>query len=118
MAYRSAIKGAADDLDVLNDLPDVIAMWVFKAFGLHLSLTEARQCARAALNPPDDHPSLPSPVRGAGDEDCETALRKLVAHFEGGEDHGEGAFDESCPDCVALEEARALLRRLDSPAYE
>lgn len=39
----------------------------------------------------------------------EGALSALIVHFEGDELHDEGAFDIECPDCVALEAARALL---------
>lgn len=39
----------------------------------------------------------------------EGALGGLIRHFEGGGDHDEGAFDETCADCIALAEARAAL---------
>ncbi|PSA72837.1 hypothetical protein, partial [Corynebacterium diphtheriae] len=45
--------------------------------------------------------------RRAGE--LEGALSALITHFEGDELHDEGAFDIECPDCVALEAARALL---------
>ncbi len=31
-------------------------------------------------------------------------LRKAILHMENGEDHNEGAFDESCDTCVLLKE--------------
>lgn len=45
--------------------------------------------------------------RRAGE--LEGALSALIVHFEGDELHDEGAFDIECPDCVALEAARAIL---------
>ena len=39
----------------------------------------------------------------------ETALRDLIEHFEGDQEHDEGAFDEGCPDCLALQFARQAL---------
>lgn len=39
----------------------------------------------------------------------EKALEVLIRHFEGDEDHDEGAFDETCADCIALADARAVL---------
>lgn len=45
--------------------------------------------------------------RRAGE--LEGALSALIVHFEGDEQHDEGAFDIECPDCVALEAARARL---------
>lgn len=38
-----------DDLDLLGELPDLIAGWLFSQRGIHLSVAEARRCARAAL---------------------------------------------------------------------
>lgn len=38
-----------DDLDALDDLPLIIANWVFKRTGRLQSLDEARRAARAAL---------------------------------------------------------------------
>jgi hypothetical protein len=37
------------------------------------------------------------------------ALEALILHFEDGENHNEGAFEEDCPDCQVLSRARAAL---------
>ena len=39
----------------------------------------------------------------------EKALSGLIEHFEGDQEHDEGAFDEGCPDCLALQFARQAL---------
>lgn len=39
----------------------------------------------------------------------EKALERLIEYFEDGEAHGEGAYDEGCPDCQALQLARQAL---------
>lgn len=41
------------------------------------------------------------------------ALKALVRHFEGDEDHDEGAFDPGCADCLALKAARAAIRQAE-----
>lgn len=35
-------------------------------------------------------------------------LPRVIAHLENGEDHNEGAFDESCDTCLLLRDLRAL----------
>jgi hypothetical protein len=39
----------------------------------------------------------------------EEALRHLITYFENDDVHDEGAFDENCSDCVALQDARQAL---------
>lgn len=87
-SYLAAIAGRPDDLDVLGALPDIIAHWVANNLGVALTLTEARQAARAALTTP---PALQARVE-ALEKVKDRAENLVIAHGMGWDI--DGCLDE------------------------
>jgi Lar family restriction alleviation protein len=91
--------GSAGWLDLFND-----------------TLEEPAEWQGVILGGPDPKPAaLSSPPSQEG---LREALRTIVAKWERGPNHDEGAFDADCETCLILADFRSLLAALSSPPLE